>query len=402
MLAACVAAAALLPAAYAARFPARGEAAGTPYPSEDSYAVIAANFADHGALLGEDGKPTAHREPVYPMLLGAAFKVLGKNYPAEVALNLPLNALMVYALFRTGAALFGELTGLAAAAVAALYPTFIYYASRPRRETLLTLLSIACVAALARAHRRGGAKDAALAGAVNAVTALANTTFLPFGLLAPAGFLWLWRQEPKKALARAGLYWIVLAVVYAPWPLRNYAVFHRWIAGTAGAGGTVFYINQLVPSELGGLPEEKKIVHGDPVYQQSQGLDPIDVDRYFWKAGMARVRAEPLRFLELALKRFFIDEWRVVPRARPYESSYGLVRWTALLSDGWIIPLGLLGLLFFWRLRPPESAWIALLLLSYNAVYAALFSILRYRVPMMPWVILFCALTLTRLVPIHD
>lgn len=402
VLGACVAAALVLPIVYAAKFPAKGEAAGTPYPSEDSYAVIAANFADHGALLGEDGRPTAHREPVYPMLLGGAFKLLGKSYPVEVAVNVPLNALLIYALFKIGAALFGELTGLIAAALASVHPTLIYYASRPRRETLLALLSVLCVGALVRAFRKDRAEGAALAGGINALAALTNTTFLPFGLLAPLGFFWLWRGDLKKAAARSLLYWATLAVVYAPWPLRNYAVFHRWIAGTAGAGGTVFYVNQIVPAELGGLPQEVEIVHDDPVYQRAQGLDPIEVDRYFWKAGMARAKEDPGRFLRLALRRFFVDEWRITPRARPSENSAGLVRWAAILSDGWIIPLGLIGLLFLWRLRPPESAWIALLLLSYNAIYAALFSILRYRVPMMPWVILFAALTITRLVPTHD
>jgi hypothetical protein len=213
---------------------------------------------------------------------------------------------------------------------------------------------------------------------------------------APVWLLWLGRKNFKKTCGWALVYVAAFSAVYAPWPLRNHAVFHRWIAGTAGTAGNVFYTNQIVPSELGGLPEEARIVAADPVYRAARGLSPADLDAHFMKAGVARVKENPGRYVKLVLKRFFVDEWRVAPRPRPYERSYGAIKWAALLSDGWIIPLGLAGLLFLWRMTPPEGGWILLFILSYNAVYAAIFSMLRYRLPVMPWVILFAALTLTK------
>jgi 4-amino-4-deoxy-L-arabinose transferase-like glycosyltransferase len=388
---------ALFPIIYAAAFPVKGEATGTSYPSLDSYATIAAQLADTG-VLGDNGVATAQREPLYPMLLALAFKTLGKSYAAEVALNVPLNALLILLLYKTGQALFSEAVGLVAAGIAAFYPPLIYYAAQPRRETLLAVLSVASVLLLVSAWRRGKIPLFAAAGAVNSLAALANTTFLPFGLVAaPAWLLWLGRKKLGKTAVWAAVYVAAFSAVYAPWPLRNYAVFHRLIAGTAGAGGTVFYVNQLVPPEVGGLPQEMEIVHNDPVYKASAGItDPVALDRYFWKAGFDRVKADPARFLSIALRRFFVDEWRLAPRPRAYEHSSAAVRLVSLLSDGWIIPLGLFGLLCLWKARPPESVWVLWLILTYNAVYAAIFSIMRYRLPVMPWVILFAALTLTR------
>lgn len=393
-LAAC---AALLAAAFAARWPVRGQPTGEPFPSEDGYASLASHVADTGELRDVEGNLSAFREPAYPLVLGACFKLFGKRYAVEVALNALCNALLVLAVYKTAAALFGERVGFLSAAISAFYPPFIYYAARPLRESLLTLLSVAGIWALVDAYRRRKTALFAAAGAVNSIGALTNTTFLPFGACAaPAWLLFLLRREPRRALLWTAVYLAAFVLVYSPWPVRNYLVFHRFVAGTAGAGGTVFYTNQIVPSEVGGLDEERRIVAADPAYQEAAKLDRVEADRFFWKKGMERVKADPARFARLCLKRFFVDQWRIVPRPRPFEQSYVLLKWTAILSNGWIVPLGLIGLLFLGGLRPPEAGWIGLFILSYNSIYAAILSMLRYRQPIMPWIIIFAALALHR------
>jgi hypothetical protein len=244
----------------------------------------------------------------------------------------------------------------------------------------------------------GANKHYAAAGLLSALTALTCTTYLPFGLgTTPVLLLWLGRAKPSRTIKHVFIYALFFAGLYSLWPLRNYKVFHTFVMGTTSAGGTVFYVNQLVPSEVGGLPEEHEILDRDPVMNEGGHIaDPAAREKFFWKAGVSRIKEDPARYAKLVCKRFFLDAWRVTPRPRSYEHSFRLLWWIGLLTDGWIVPLGLLGLLF-WRYKPPEALFVPAFIASVNLVYAMMFFILRYRIPVMPWLILLASLSIVRL-----
>ena len=67
----------------------------------------------------------------------------------------------------------------------------------------------------------------------------------------------------------------------------------------------------------------------------------------------------------------------------------------SLLSDGWIIPLGFLGLLLS-RLRRVEAVVAAAFIASLSFTYALVLTMLRYRLALMPWLIVFAAYALVR------
>jgi predicted Zn-dependent protease/4-amino-4-deoxy-L-arabinose transferase-like glycosyltransferase len=351
--------------------------------NQDNYRVIAESVADYG-VLGEAGRPTADREPAYPVLLGLGFKVLGKTYAVTVGLNLLFSAILLFLLYWVGARIFDEATGLLAAALAAFYPAFIYYAAQPLRETMMAAAGAAVVAALLW-------RPGPLAGAVAAAAGLVNTTFLPFGLVgAPLLMLWLRRGRPL-------LYLAAFAVVYSVWPLRNHAVFGRWLLGSTAGAGTIFYVYQVVPQELGGTQAEADLLAADPVFQSARSIpDVIDREKHMWRAGLTKAAENPAAFFRRFVWRLLWDQWRLTPRPRNYEHSYDLLWWASALSDGWLIPLALIGLIL-WRGRPVEAAVPAVFVLCANAAYALILSILRYRISIMPWVILFAAYALLRL-----
>lgn len=351
--------------------------------NQDNYRLIAESVADHG-VLGEAGRPTAEREPAYPVLLGLAFKIFGKTYGVILGLNLLFSAVLLVLLYWVGGRVFDESVGLLAAAIAAFYPAFIYYAAQPLRETLMAAAGAAAVAALL--WRPGAA-----AGAAGAAAALVNSTFLPFAVVgAPLLMLWLRRGRPL-------LYLAAFAAVYAVWPLRNFAVFDRWLLGSTAGAGTIFYVYQVVPQELGGTQAEADIVANDPVIQGAQAIpDIIDREKHLWRAGLSKAAENPAAFFRRFAWRLLWDQWRLVPRPRNYEQPYGLLWWASVLSDGWLIPLALVGLVL-WRGKPAEAAVPAAFVLCANAAYALILSILRYRISIMPWVILFAAYALLRL-----
>lgn len=351
--------------------------------NQDNYRAIAESVADHG-VLGEAGRPTAEREPAYPVLLGLAFKIFGKTYAVILGLNLLCSAVLLVLLYWAGARIFGEDVGLLAAAIAAFYPAFIYYAAQPLRETMMAAAGAAAVAAFLW-------RPGPVAGAVCAAASLVNTTFLPFAVVGAPLLM------ARLKMGRPLLYLAAFAAVYAAWPVRNHLVFDRWLLGSTAGAGTIFYVYQVVPQELGGTQAEVDIVANDPVIQGAKAIpDVIDREKHMWRAGLAKAAENPAAFFRRFAWRLLWDQWRLVPRPRNYEQSYELLWWASALSDGWLIPLGLAGLVL-WRGRPREGAVPAVFVLCAAGAYALILSILRYRVSLMPWVILFAAYALLRL-----
>ena len=152
----------------------------------------------------------------------------------------------------------------------------------------------------------------------------------------------------------------------------------------------------MVPQEVGGTPEQTEILDKDSVFVAASRLNAVARDKALLAASLAIVRRDPRSYAKLAGWRFFIDSWRPMPRRRNYDHSYRLIAWTSLLSDGWIIPLGFIGMLWA-GLGAPAALWLYLLMFSETFVYSLIFTIIRYRFARMPILILYAALSLSRL-----
>lgn len=364
-------------------------------PNTDNYTALASSFANTWSL-SENGQPSAHREPLYPALLGFGFKVFGQNFAAVIILNCLLGCLTLLLIYKAGEQLFAPIVGLLATAIAAAYPPFIYYTAQPVRETLIIFIATLSVWMLLLAARWERPAAFAAAGLANALAGLTNTPFLPFGLiLAP---LTLWRlafQRKARPWPWLAPYLTAFVLLYSLWPIRNYLAFGTWVLGSVGSGAASnFYEYQIVPQELGGTPEHVRIVAADPIIQEGSKLPLVEREHFFWKAGLAHIRQNPAAYLKLVAWRFW-DLCRLAPRPRNYEHSYSAVYWASLLTNGWIIPLGLLGI-FLTRLNPPEMMAIYGFLFSLSFTYALIFTLLRYRLPLMPWLIILASSTLER------
>ncbi|OGR82363.1 MAG: hypothetical protein A3J74_02805 [Elusimicrobia bacterium RIFCSPHIGHO2_02_FULL_57_9] len=364
-------------------------------PNTDNYTLLASSFADTWSLA-ENGELSAHREPAYPLLLGLGFKLFGKNYGVVMALNCLLGGLTLLLICKAGELLFSPAVGLISLVIAAIYPPFIYYSARPIRETLIVFMASLCVLTLISAVRHNRPAGFITAGLANALAGLTTTPFLPFGLIMvplTLAILAAWRRL-RNALWIA-LYLAAFAALYFLWPLRNYMAFGTWVISTVGSGaGNNFYEYQIVPQELSGTPAHRKIISQDPVMQASGKLPPIEQEQFLWKAGRELIKQKPSAYVKLVAWRF-LDLYRLVPNPRSYDIPYSTVYWVSALTNGWIIPLGLLGIVLA-RARPPELLLIYSFLFSLSFTFALVFTLLRYRLPLMPWLIILAASTLQR------
>lgn len=372
---------------YGLRFPA--QAPGEPLANPDNYVSLSAAVAETWSIRDSSGRPTAEREPLFIMLLGATFMVLGKNYAAILVLNAALGVGSLFLLYRTGRVIMGESSALAAAIIGSFYPPFIFYSALPMRETFMIFMGLAAVSAVVAARRRDSLRAFAVAGAVNGLAGLTNSTFLPFSLImAPLGLLFL--APTRETFKKCAAYAAVLIMIYLPWPVRNQLMFSRWIVGSTAGAASTFYTYLIVPQEVGGTPGQDAYLNQDPGIQKGLALklDPIANEQFFWKESMRWIGQHPFRYARLVAWRLFWDMWRLWPRPRAYAHSYSRLKLVSLLSDGWIIPLGFLGVILF-RLRSPEALFPYFFVFSVSFTYSLIFTMLRYRVSLMPWLILF-------------
>lgn len=360
-------------------------------PSPDQYARLAQTLLDHGALLNQQGEITAEREPAYPIFLAGVFRISRSYRFAQFAQCL-LGTLSLWLLYLLGKELFGSRTALTAAGIAAFHPQFIYYTGLLYRETFMIFGALLGLLFLMRAYRSPTAWTYLQAGAAQALGPLTNTALLPFALAAvPGCIFWLHRKSPAwKALVCA--YGVGFFSLYGLWIARNYRHFHVLIPGATSGGGGNLYTYQVVPPELAGTQAQDEFYQRDPVFQRASRLSEIEKDRYLYREGLRKIKEDPIRFMKLCGQRFF-KLWRLYPYPRDYAHNYQLLKLISLATDGWIIPLGLLGMILM-RLKSPELIYLYLFMLSTSAVYAVFWAMLRYRLPMMPIVILFCAYTL--------
>jgi 4-amino-4-deoxy-L-arabinose transferase-like glycosyltransferase len=168
--------------------------------------------------------PSAGHPPLWELLLSGVSFLGGTSYLAHRALGCILGAGTIVLVALLARRIGGDRAGVAAAALAALYPVMIAADGSLMSEGLYTLLIAAALLAALRLRDRPDARSAALLGAAVGLAALTRSEalllfpllVLPIALTRPAG---RWRLAAVTVVAAA--------VVIAPWTARNWAEFGR-------------------------------------------------------------------------------------------------------------------------------------------------------------------------------
>ena len=173
----------------------------------------------HGRL-----EPSAGHPPLWELLLSGVSVLGGTSYLAHRALGCFLGAGTIVLVALLARRLGGERAGLAAAAIAAVYPVMIAADGSLMSEGLYSLLVAAVLLLALRLRDRGDVRSAALLGVAIALAALTRSeAMLLFPLLAlPIAFT---RARDRWRLAAASV--LAAAVVIAPWSIRNLVEFDR-------------------------------------------------------------------------------------------------------------------------------------------------------------------------------
>ena len=299
------------------------------------------------------GTGVFERSPLYAYFLGIVFKLLDTGLLAPRLIQIVLGSATCVLIHRIGRQAFSPLTGLAAGLTAAVYAPFLLHDVMLDREIFAVFFICAIVYQLLAADgsQRG---LLATAGVCLGLAALVRDALI---LMAPVTALWLmidpWlrgkmtRGRTREGLGRVGSLAIGLMLVLIPVAVRNYNVSGETVLLTTESGELV---------AIGDNPQP--LSHRLVVFLNGREL-PDDVD-YFRHRSLLPVLRLPL------------PTW------------------------GWAAPAALAGMILSltrWR----EALVLYFIGGGYIAT-ALLFNLDRYRMPVVPLMILFAAYGVVELV----
>jgi len=368
-----------------------------------------------GSGAGGTRGPSAYFAPGFPYFLGLVDIIDGHKtrrggaiQPARTSQAI-LGTITVALIGLVAFELFGEIAGLIALVLAAIYPVLIELSATIVAENLLTAVILAAVYAGLRVRRARRARTRYAWVAATGVLAGLSTLTHENGVLIlipliPA----VWTGRPRlqlSALAAPALLIAVTALTILPWTIRNAVVMHAFIPVSDETGITLvgtYNVASAANPQLQykwrifyGIPGEHSLIHEAPTLTepqigaklQSQALHYIS-DHPFSPFVVGYHNA--LRLLELRGS----YAWQESATAISLSNS---IAWRGIVSFWVLCVLAIAGAFTRLARTAPKWVWVVPLLLALSVVVVNV-ETPRFREPVDPFLILLASAGLATLV----
>jgi len=340
--------------------------------------------------LFEDTGPSAWMTPVYPYLVAGVFKVFGTYTKVSAIVLLSLNALMsalvCVLVFLIARVSFGERVAKWSGWGWAFCPYGIYFPVERIWETWLATLLL-CLLFLLTLHLENEDRLSRWAG-FGALWGLAALTSP--ALLAVLPFLAAWVIYRRHRLGRSWFFVnivasVVFIAVVAPWFVRNYRAFHRFIPFRDGMGlvlrlGTKGKTDYWATYELGPW-------HNDAEWNEFKQLGELGYMDHKKQQALEFIRANPGWFAWTSARRavfLWTGYWSLAP---DYLKEEPLDPPNIFLCSALTL-LALLGLWRAWQANWSGALPYALVLFSFPLIYYITSPEVYYRRPIDPFFVI--------------
>lgn len=397
---------------------------------EREYLALAVNIANGRGftheLPSEPVDPSAERfgrAPLYPAFLALFVKAdpalasgrLPDAVPAVIKIaQAAVGAVGVWLIGVLAGRVGGFRMGAAAGWIAAVYPPLVWISAYALSESLYSTLSLACVAVLSPlgdtsaeqtatprhasravvapgfgpvygAALQSGGGRAILGGIIAGAAVLTRPATLVF--LPLIALLLIRRRHHLAAI----LVLVAAMIVVLPWTVRNARVYGRFVL-VASEGGITFWTGNHPDArgegDLAANPHLKQL--NLELRARHPGLSPEELEPVYYREALAWIRAEPLSFLGLIVRKFFYLWFPVGPSYTLHSNLYYLA---SVISYGLLLPAAIVGYLQLVRSRRrPATLWT----LAASAVFVCLifFPQERFRIPILDPTLIVCAAAL--------
>ncbi|MGN7382793.1 ArnT family glycosyltransferase [Paenibacillus sp. SAFN-117] len=338
------------------------------------YTKLAVQWLERGIYAYRDTAPNTLVTPGWPAMLYVLYGLFGYD-PLEPTLmiirtlNCFISVVAIFFIYKLGTRLFHPLTGLIAAAFAAVYPSYIWSTSLILTEVPFLTVFTAFLFMQVKIIQENRPRDHLIMGLLLGACVLIRPNVLPLAVV-PYVFLWINHRQLflPQILRGAGAF----ALVMLPWWIRNAITFHEFIPIAKGEAGNPF---------LGGT---------DPYFRGTIEWTKVDESRQF-QEGLERIRQGLKEDPWLWIRWFTVGKFKVFYKTMwvgPYqkfvpEAYFWLLR---KLHYG-IVYIGWPALLAFSRFHR-SFAYLAVSLLIFYGVHALFIPVDRYLYGMLPFLMI--------------
>lgn len=362
------------------------------------------------------GIPTSFRAPLYPTFLAIVYFFSGTGFSRFFAARLaqaiflgaplaPLTYWVAQRLFPLSSFTLSskeerrkkiERAARISAWIVACYPMLLVYPLGLGTENPFFILLLTSFLFLLSSIERPTALYFLLSGLCLGLTALTRSVILPFVGLA---VLWVWfiLKQRRGAMLVA----LAFTLTIAPWVIRN-SLLHHKLTGIETSMGYNLY--------LGYHPQGNGSFIFGPSLDLLTILDDAERDRIGTEKALQFIKAQPERFIPLALNRlgfFFGLEKRVLM----YFYSNNIIGYippplllaisTTLLLPFVIISLSAASGLAYLRWKP-EHVLLGLLLIGYTLPHVFILAEDRFHLALIPYIAILAAYVWANgLAPLH-
>jgi len=341
-------------------------------------------------------------DPLYPYLVALVYKLAGHEPGVVRLLQHLLGALSCGLVVLIGRRVFDHRVGLLAGAMMAGYGLLVFYEGLLLKPSLAIFLLCAALLLLLEAGERGSLRWLLGAGATLGLASLVRGNVL---LVLP--FLLIWTalrfSSGRRRLMAVAAVALGAAAAILPVTARNLVVGSDLVL-TTYQGGSNFYIGNN-PGATGiyrPLVQDREV----PPYEEQDAvrlacegvgkdaLEPSEVSRYWFRRGLGFIGDDPAGYLVLLARKLVLAlNASEVPDILDFREVREHSAWLRLplLSFAVIGPLGLLGLAFSLRSGGRKAQLLALYWAGTLASVGLFYVFARYRLPLLPVVLIFAA-----------
>jgi len=371
-------------------------------------------------LRGEDfTEGVFFRAPLYPYFLALLYKIFGHNYSMARLIQFLIGSLSCVLVYLLGKKVFNKRTARIAGLLASLYGVLIYFEGGLLIPVLLVFLDLVFILFLFETKEKPALTRWFFCGGLLGLSALARPNILLVGV---TFFFWIllgFRNNAKigsKSVVYAGGFALGAILIISPVTLRNHIKGEDFVL-IASQGGMNFYIGNNPQSDgvsailpgarttwWGSYQDAKKIA--EKVTNKS--LKPSAVSRFWYMEGLRFLVKEPFSFLKLMAKKFILfwngnelsnnRDFYFFARSAPLLKLL-IWRFVIYFPFGLIVPLALVGIILSHK-EKRDVFVLEIFLFVYMLSVILFFVTARYRVPLIPVLILFAAYALDWLISI--
>lgn len=367
------------------------------------------------------GSKVFFRAPFYAYFLALIYKIFGHGYIIPRVIQHLIGSFSCVLIYFLARRLFGRTTAIVAGLIAATYGMLLYFEGELLLDSFLVFFDLLLILLLLRAREVPKLSRWFVCGLVLGISAITRPNILIFIPCVWLWLFWVFRKgySLKRIIAYAALFFLGVVLVIFPVTLRNVLAGGDKVL-IASQGGINFYIgNNENADGMSAIFYNEHWEYRDfqmaAENETGRSLKPSDISDFYYRKGFDFFLKKPSQALGLLTKKgylfwskFEISNNQDIYFYRRYSS---LIR---LLPLGfWFVgPLGLVGMvLSFWfagRNKKVQAEEIAdqrkkfllpiFFVFSYMITVVMFFVPARFRLPVIPFLIIFSGFALVWLV----